>query len=155
MDQRLKKMDRKLAISRGGAGKRQQKRQIREKARKEEAKAQIREQAKEYLEGEGGNWAAKLQDGVRGTRFTATRTGDASPPQAGLVTADDLQRNLEKEQQKQASARAAAAKQRVEAAWAEADAKRKLEQAAAAQKRALKKQRKAQRVAGMVITAFC
>lgn len=154
MDQRLKKMERKLAVSRGGTSKRARKRQNRAKAVKEEARADARKQAKEYLEGEGNNWAAKLQDGMRGTRFTATESSDASALQVGLVTADDLQRKREAEEQEQAAARAATAKQRVEEAWAEAQAKRVVEQAAVARKKALKQQRKAERAAQQKALSF-
>jgi hypothetical protein len=49
MDQRLKKMERKLAVSRGGTSKRARKRQNREKAAKEDAQAHARQQAKENL----------------------------------------------------------------------------------------------------------
>lgn len=154
MDQRLKNMERKLAVSRGGMSKRARKQQNRAKLIKEEARADARKQAKEYLEGEGSNWAAKLQDGVRGTRFTATENSDASTLQVGLVTADDLQRMREAEKQEQAAARAAAAKQRVEESWAEAQAKRVAEQAAAAHKRELKKQRKAERAVQQKALSF-
>jgi len=107
-----------------------------------------------YLEDAGNNWAAKLQDGVRGTRFTATASSDASALQSGLVTADELQRKRESEEREQAAARAAAAKQRVEEAWAEAEAKRAAEQAEAAHKKALKTQRKAQRAAQQKALSF-
>ncbi len=154
MDQRLKKMERQLAVSRGGTSKRARKRQNRAKAVKEEARADARKQAKEYLEGEGNNWAARLQDGVRGTRFTASESSDASTLQVGLVTADDLQRKRAAEEREQAAARAATAKQRVEEAWAMAEAKRVAEQAAAVHKRALKNRRKAERAAQQKALSF-
>lgn len=190
MDQRLKKMERKLAVSRGGTSKRARKQQNRQKAAKEDAKALARKQAKEnllhsmslstsqrcfifvlescaagacsikvvlwsrYLEGVGNNWAAKLQDGVRGTRFTSMASSPASELQSGLVTAGELHRKRESEEREQAAARAAAAKQRVEEAWAEAEAKRAAEQVAAAHKRALKTQRNAERMAQQKALSF-
>eukprot|EP01043_Picozoa_sp_COSAG02_P038104 COSAG02_NODE_2914_length_7755_cov_1036.500000_1_plen_163_part_00 len=154
MDQRLKKMERQLAVKRGSTSKRARKRQNRAKAVKEEARADARKQAKEYLEGEGNNWAARLQDGLRGTRFTAMESSNDSTLQVGIVTADELQRKRAAEEREQVAARAATAKQRVEEAWAEAEAKRVEEQAEAAHKRALKQQRKAERAAQQKALSF-
>lgn len=155
MDMRLKKMERKLAISRGGTSKRRRKRQNREKAAKEEAEVEMRKQAKEYLDNEGNNWAARLHDGVRGDRFIVTKKSDAaSGLPVGLATANDLRREHETRMREEQAARASAAKQRVEAAWAETEAKKAAEQAAAARKRAIKKKRKAERATQQKALSF-
>ena len=143
MDKRLKKMEKKLLRARKAQPPKQQRRA---RAERKAQQAEDRKRAKEYLQGDGADWASKLHEGA--ARFAAPEDGQgAAAPPTGLTTADELREQRERQSREEVESRAAAARARVHSVWAEAEAKREAEALQRQEKRESKKKRKAERAA--------